>query len=410
MLDLATAIEASRDIDVAMLLSDAVELRARLERVRLQMHFLPMFAQSAGAVTELWRVPRLRRAVAHVLREGHFDAVVEMMTHLWSPFLEEVIRDEGVTRAAIVHDVDSHPGDLTAVANGWRLASALRADRVLALSRYVASRIERRGSQARVATLFHPDFAYAPPAPPRGDGPLRIMTFGRLYPYKGLDRLTAAVARVRASGASVQLGVFGAGNIAPLRAELEAMGAEIVNRWLDDIEIGAALTRYDVVAATHREASQSGIVAAAFGAGRPVLATPVGALPEQVRHGETGLVAARADTTAIADALQTLAGDRALVVRMAQTVPREAPEERQSGNGLRCSLRASCPTLGARGRRGWLLAGLSNHLHGFDLYYRRAYHVRFACSSIFRWRRTWLLHRSRHFHLLVDVSRPFGLR
>jgi hypothetical protein len=57
-----------------------------------------------------------------------------------------------------------------------------------------------------------------------------------------------------------------------------------------------------------------------------------------------------------------------------------------------------------------LLAGLSNHLHGFDLYYRRAYHVRFACSSIFRWRCTWLLHRSRHFHLFVDVGRPFGLR
>src|SRR5262245_63573879 len=143
MLDLATAIEASRDIDVAMLLSDAVELRACLERVRLQMHFLPMFAHSAGAVTGLWRVPRLRREVAHVLREGRFDAVVEMMTHLWSPFLEDVIRDQGVTRAAIVHDVDRHPGDLTAVANGWRLASALRADRVLALSRYVASRMER---------------------------------------------------------------------------------------------------------------------------------------------------------------------------------------------------------------------------------------------------------------------------
>jgi glycosyltransferase involved in cell wall biosynthesis len=61
------------------------------------------------------------------------------------------------------------------------------------------------------------------------------------------------------------------------------------------------------------------------------LATPVGALPEQVRHGETGLVAARADTTAIADALQTLAGDRALVVRMAQTVAREAPARSMDG-------------------------------------------------------------------------------
>ena len=29
---------------------------------------------------------------------------------------------------------------------------------------------------------------------------------------------------------------------------------------------------------------------------------------------------------------------------------------------------------------------------------------------VFRWRRIWLLHRPRHFHLLVDVGRQLGLR
>ena len=28
----------------------------------------------------------------------------------------------------------------------------------------------------------------------------------------------------------------------------------------------------------------------------------------------------------------------------------------------------------------------------------------------FRWRRIWLQHRPRHFHLFVDVGREFGLR
>lgn len=57
-----------------------------------------------------------------------------------------------------------------------------------------------------------------------------------------------------------------------------------------------------------------------------------------------------------------------------------------------------------------LLAGLSNHLHRFDLHRRRAQYVGLVRSPVFGCRRSWLLHRPRHFHLLVDIGRPIGLR
>jgi glycosyltransferase involved in cell wall biosynthesis len=53
----------------------------------------------------------------------------------------------------------------------------------------------------------------------------------------------------------------------------------------------------------YREASQSGIIAAAHGLGVPVVATPVGALPDQIRNGVDGIIARAVNAEALADAL-----------------------------------------------------------------------------------------------------------
>jgi hypothetical protein len=55
-----------------------------------------------------------------------------------------------------------------------------------------------------------------------------------------------------------------------MSARLEGIKAEVINRWLDEDEIATILGRHDVLVAFHIEASQSGVVAAALGAGLPV--------------------------------------------------------------------------------------------------------------------------------------------
>ena len=80
----------------------------------------------------------------------------------------------------------------------------------------------------------------------------------------------------------------------------------MVNRWLGADEIAAALQRYDAVVLSYIEASQSGVAAAAYGSGMPVIATPVGGLSEQVQEGVTGVMAARVDARALAEAAKRL--------------------------------------------------------------------------------------------------------
>jgi glycosyltransferase involved in cell wall biosynthesis len=82
-----------------------------------------------------------------------------------------------------------------------------------------------------------------------------------------------------------------------------------------------------VMVLPHVEASQSGVAATAFGAGLPVVCTPVGGLPEQVLDGVTGLVARRADGPALADAILRLARDPQLYHAISSTVV-ETREER----------------------------------------------------------------------------------
>jgi glycosyltransferase involved in cell wall biosynthesis len=84
------------------------------------------------------------------------------------------------------------------------------------------------------------------------------------------------------------------------------LGAEVINRWLSDAETDELLARYDAMACSHVEASQSGVAALAFGNCMPVIATPVGGLSEQVIFGRTGVLAAAATPQAFADAVHQL--------------------------------------------------------------------------------------------------------
>jgi glycosyltransferase involved in cell wall biosynthesis len=324
-LDLARA-TSGEGSPAPMAIASENELAPAFENLANPIAKLRMFSHGAGAVLETWRIGEVRRQLGEAIERARPDYVVELMPHVWSPFLEDVPRRLGVRRASIVHDARAHPGDPSAIATSWLLRSAMRADRIVTLSTYVANEIVKRRPdlEAKVTALFHPDFDY-PSAPAPTESHLRVLFLGRLLAYKGLDLCVEAVEKAVAGGARVRLTVAGKGSLADLRNRLMHIGAEVIERWLDHDEIGRLLAKCDAVAATYNEASQSGVVAAAFGAGRPVIATPVGALPEQVADERTGLVARDVTSDAIADVVARLASDRALVARLAANVAADAP-------------------------------------------------------------------------------------
>jgi glycosyltransferase involved in cell wall biosynthesis len=310
--DLADEALADPHGEASVSLSRQNEEARRFEYLGPRLFLVNTFAGSHGAITQAWRVPMLRREFAAHLKRERIDAVIDLMPHVWSPFVVSAIQRAGVRYICVVHDAAGHPGDRSAVAMPLLRRAAYQADHVLTLSRAVGERLLERGRlrSDRLTALFHPDLRFAgnhvqrqSPAP---DVRLRLLFLGRLLAYKGLPLFLDTVDRMRAQGIVVSPGVFGEGPIEDYAKRLADMGAEVINRRLSDEEVGDALLRYDALVASHIKASQSGVVAAALGAGLPCIVTPVGGLAEQIADGETGIVAEDATASGLSTAVRRL--------------------------------------------------------------------------------------------------------
>jgi len=342
-LELAQTAKASGDVQARFVLAEGMELADDIRALGADALFWETFNSAGGAVARVGRARNLAQRLETDLEATKPCAVIEIMPHVWSPFVAPSIQRAGVPRAVILHDASAHPGDTTGLATEWLVRSALKADRIITLCGFVSDQIKKRSPVAygRVRQLFHPDFSYARADAPAPNGaPLRILFLGRILAYKGLDLLVDAVEILRAEGVAVQLNVFGSGSLDGLTQRLAALDANVVNRWLSDADIAGALGANDILVAPYHEASQSGVVAAALGAGLPVVTTPVGGLPEQVQGG-LGVVAESVSGSAIARAIMPIATERGVLEGMVGRIRAAAPA-RSMNSFLPQLVEASC--------------------------------------------------------------------
>jgi glycosyltransferase involved in cell wall biosynthesis len=147
----------------------------------------------------------------------------------------------------------------------------------------------------------------------------------RLIDGKGHRTLIQAVRRARATCPRIKLLVAGTGPLLEaLRAEAGADDAIRLLGFVDDVP--SFMAACDVCAATSDTELSEGFglsVLEAMAAGRPVVATRVGSLPEVVTP-ETGLLVRPDDVDGLAVALGRLADDRAMRAELGEAGARRA--------------------------------------------------------------------------------------
>jgi len=187
-------------------------------------------------------------------------------------------------------------------------------DFAIANSRFLADRAISLGCREdRLAVVWSPidtrRFPFRERRPPE-DGPIRLVSVGRLVEKKGMAYLIDAVARLRRQGYPVTLRIVGDG---PLRAELahriDALGLA------GHVELAGAMTHEALVAeldAAHLCVAASVTAASgdadgpvntlkeAMAAGLPVVGTQHGGIPELVEDGVTGYLVPERDPAALA--------------------------------------------------------------------------------------------------------------
>jgi glycosyltransferase involved in cell wall biosynthesis len=202
----------------------------------------------------------------------------------------------------------------------WIRHTLERSSRVIALSESWAQFLRGYAPRARVAVLPNP--VPLPPLPPPGlQQEARILFLGRVEAAKGIDELLAAVATLAPRFPLLRLAIGGEGELARVAARAAALGiAERVELlgWMDPERRNAELARAAVFCLpSHAEGLPMALLEA-MAAGRPVVASAVGAIPEVLCDGVDGLLVPARDVAALAAALARLLDDDPLRARLGE--------------------------------------------------------------------------------------------
>jgi glycosyltransferase involved in cell wall biosynthesis len=204
--------------------------------------------------------------------------------------------DVPLTRALLgrADTVITHSAAQAAQARDLASAATVRTARIpphLPATRPQTQATERAGFPAPAPTPL--------PGPAEPSAPARLLFFGIVRPYKGLDVLLRALAQAPAHVTLTVAGEFWADTteMDNLIAELGlADRVTLCPGYVPADEIPALFGAADALVMPYREATASQNALLAFAHGVPVITTTAGALAEPVRDGVDGLTCAPGDT------------------------------------------------------------------------------------------------------------------
>jgi glycosyltransferase involved in cell wall biosynthesis len=231
-----------------------------------------------------------------------------------------------------VHDTDPFNGDPAAGLQRRGMTSSYAVfDRLITHTLQGRARLLRHGIAAdRLAVLPHGLLGTrangeAPPKAATPEGSLTFLLFGKIKPYKGLDLLIEAFARLP-PGARLRVVGKPYMDLASVEARIAQLGLgeriAIEPGFVRDEDVPLLFDAGTVVVFPYREIEASGVLSLAITHGRPILASRLGAFAETVTDGVHGLLVEPGDIAALSEAMSRFLADRAFTAACASAVRR----------------------------------------------------------------------------------------
>lgn len=265
-------------------------------------------------------VRRFKPDLVHVLSEGQ----------VWLNLLPILIKP--IAMVVTLHDVTPHPGDTDTARVPRRLVDAFvrQARAVIVHGQGLkADAVAQLGlSPDRVFVSVHPPidrYRRIADAADGGealrkpdDGVFRLLFFGRILAYKGLNHLIDAEPLIADDVAPRRIIIAGKGDdMAGYLARMQRPDRfDVRDRRIPDAETASLFAQADLLILPYVEASQSGVLAIAAAFGLPVVASDVGEIGALVRRTGMGVLVPPADPAALAQAVSDLAHAPALRNRL----------------------------------------------------------------------------------------------
>jgi glycosyltransferase involved in cell wall biosynthesis len=275
-----------------------------------------LFSYPSPRLRQPLRQLRTMRTVMREIRAFSPDVIHYQGFHLWFDLALAVWRQYPLVFT--VHDFRAHPGDkLTEKTPFWLEMLARRsADQIIVHSRHVEALLgeELGGRRRNIHRTPHIQIGSDPVSAQFEEDENLILFFGRIWEYKGLEYLIRAEPLISARVPEARILIAGQGeDFERYRRMMKNPERFLVdNEYISRERAQEYFERASVVVLPYIEASQSGVIPLAYSAGKPVVATEVGGLPEMVEHGRTGLLVPPRDAAQLADAVVRLLLDSKL--------------------------------------------------------------------------------------------------
>lgn len=157
----------------------------------------------------------------------------------------------------------------------------------------------------------------------------RILFFGVIKPYKGVDILLEAFARLPGlilKDTILQIVGYPKVPVEPLYALAQRLGIQNRVFWdlrfVEEKEVARYFSKADIVVLPYRRIDQSGVLMVALAFGKPIVASRLGGFSEILSDGVNGFLVEPGNVKSLAQALARILGDDSLSFRMTVGVKR----------------------------------------------------------------------------------------
>lgn len=299
--ELASSISTVPEADVTLMIDEeSVEgMRHRLaDSVTLLTHYKPRLRQP-------FRQLRYVYTLVKQLREINPDVLHIQIGHLWFNFALPFLRK--YPRVITVHDPRDHTGDVDS-----RKTPQFLKDYGYKSSDHLIVHSDEMKPYLQEALDLPSEKVSVVPLTALGDADLAtevdevkntILFFGRIFEYKGLEYLIQAEPIIREQVPDAKIVIAGRGDgFDKYRKMMQNPDGFIVHNHYIETELQSTLFRQaSVVVLPYIEATQSGVIPAAYNFSKPVVATRVGGLHNQIDDDKTGFLVEPRNVEAIAE-------------------------------------------------------------------------------------------------------------